>query len=671
VGTQVVLVGGVNGGDGYLRTNRRLEWSLLPGSVGQFIAIGEGSFGDYLVGDFTPPRIVTAAFAVGSTSRVSQWAGGPQSGVRIVPGQSWITVGSPVEGVSRVTLVAPEVVLPQERAKSAAIYWVDAQYGFPDPAVAPAGTKQTLTTTVWRLTNHCPRPGWFVRYEFVCGPQSFFGPSGTSSVEVPTNDAGQAIAEIFQKEPSPGTSQIRVQVFRPADQCGEKLLVRENRVLVAWTDTNPSPLLPGPETSPGPVNVPSPAGPDSIPSRPAETAPTVAANLELKVTADSPAIVGDDVTFSIVVTNRGAARVTGIIIRDEYGDGFMNQNNSPLVTKQPVDLAPGQSSGRIPVTFRVTRAGRICHHVEARIADVVQVAADSCVIATAAPAAATTGPAITPPPGSTESPPPAITRPSPANPLAVLPLEIRVSGLTSSMVGKSVVFTAEVINRGQQPISNVVISQSSDAALVVIRATDSYTRQRNEFVWTIPSLPPNKPERCQVECECRAPGNACCRFAAAADKGQPVSGQTCVQIAAAPSPSGNTPSGNTPPTAPGRLTVTVDTRNLVKAGKNQAFLIQVANEGDSAENDIVVTASVPQGTTVDASSSGPSPAVKWQMIQGELRFDPVAELPPKTIMEYRVVLTTTRSGELTLQAKAVSRRQTQATGAKTADILPP
>ena len=60
VGGQVVMLGGVRGGDGYLRTNRRLEWWLVPGSVGQFTAIGENSFADFLVGDFTHPRLVSA-----------------------------------------------------------------------------------------------------------------------------------------------------------------------------------------------------------------------------------------------------------------------------------------------------------------------------------------------------------------------------------------------------------------------------------------------------------------------------------------------------------------------------------------------------------------------------------------------------------------------------------
>ena len=57
VGSQVVMVGGVRSGDGYLRTNRRLEWWLAPGSVGQFTAIGEADPENFLVGDFIRPRL--------------------------------------------------------------------------------------------------------------------------------------------------------------------------------------------------------------------------------------------------------------------------------------------------------------------------------------------------------------------------------------------------------------------------------------------------------------------------------------------------------------------------------------------------------------------------------------------------------------------------------------
>ena len=54
------------------------------------------------------------------------------------------------------------------------------------------------------------------------------------------------------------------------------------------------------------------------------------------------------------------------------------------------------------------------------------------------------------------------------------------------MVGKSVVFTAEITNPGQQPVSNVVVSQQADAALVVTQASEGAVRKGNDLVWSCP-----------------------------------------------------------------------------------------------------------------------------------------------------------------------------------------
>ena len=57
VGSEVIVIAGVLGPDGYLRTNRRLEWSIAPGGVGQFVAVEPGGFIDPSLGDFNWPRI--------------------------------------------------------------------------------------------------------------------------------------------------------------------------------------------------------------------------------------------------------------------------------------------------------------------------------------------------------------------------------------------------------------------------------------------------------------------------------------------------------------------------------------------------------------------------------------------------------------------------------------
>ena len=56
VGSEVVLRAGVGGADGYLRTNRRLEWSIAAGSVGHFVAVEQNGLVRFPVRRLHPPR---------------------------------------------------------------------------------------------------------------------------------------------------------------------------------------------------------------------------------------------------------------------------------------------------------------------------------------------------------------------------------------------------------------------------------------------------------------------------------------------------------------------------------------------------------------------------------------------------------------------------------------
>ena len=114
-----------------------------------------------------------------------------------------------------VTVVAPSVYAWDCRHKTSTIHWLDVNWRFPPPAINPAGTRHTFTTTVTKHTTQSPSEGWLVRYTIVSGPPAGFSPDGATSIEVATNAAGQASAEIFQKTPANGTNQINIEVIRP------------------------------------------------------------------------------------------------------------------------------------------------------------------------------------------------------------------------------------------------------------------------------------------------------------------------------------------------------------------------------------------------------------------------------------------------------------------------
>ena len=337
IGSEVVLLAGVRGGDGYLRTNRRLEWSVVPGSIGQFVAIEENSFVDWLVGDFTRPRKITNTYAIGSTQRrterVAQRTPNPAESPVALRGQGWITVTSPIEGTSHVMVYAPDVVVCSARVQSAIIHWIDAQFGFPPPAIHPAGSRRVVTTTVLRQSNQCPHAGWIVRYEIAGGPAAGFAPSGAPAVEVATNAAGQASAEIFQKQPTHGTNQIRIQVIRPAElggPGGERLVVGNGSTLQTWT----------------------------------------AAALTVCTSGPATAAVGASLTYRTEVCNSGDLPAREVVAVNEMPDGlaFVSATPTPTVNGKRLEWRLGDVGARqrqvLQVNFRAVQSGSVANCTE-------------------------------------------------------------------------------------------------------------------------------------------------------------------------------------------------------------------------------------------------------------------------------------------------------------------
>ena len=277
----MVLVAGVLGPDHYLSTNERVEWTMDPGGVGEVVEVGEGTWLDLLLLDFTRPRKLSATSAVGSTSRkdlrLTLGTPGTADDVIVRSGETWVAVSSPLEGTSYVTAYAPSVYGWDRRRRTAVIHWVDAQYVFPPPAINPAGTRHQFTTTVTRQTDGSPCAGWLVRYEIAGGPPAGFAPDGGQAVEVQTDQLGQATVEIFQQQPVAGTNAVAIQVIRPAgaDHAGKRLVVRTGSTLKTWTVATPTPAV------------------------------------ALRVTGPQQVAVGDQVRFEIQVTNTSGAPIPG------------------------------------------------------------------------------------------------------------------------------------------------------------------------------------------------------------------------------------------------------------------------------------------------------------------------------------------------------------------------
>ncbi len=530
IGSEVILLAGVVGADNYLRTNERVDWTIDPAGSGHFVDVNDYSIVNFFVGDFTRPHKVSSNYAITTTGRsnlvLTRGTANPEDDVRVLRGQAWVSVTSPTEGTTYITAVAPGVRNWTERTETAIIHWVDAQWSFPAPAIVPAGGRHLLTTTVMRQSDQAPCTGWLVRYEVTGGAAAGFAPDGTQTVEVMTDSAGQAGAEIFQPQPAAGATTVTVQVIRPPlpDGSTGRLVLGTGSVLISWS----APSLVVRKTGPATATVGStmrfcievcnsgdmpatdvvlsdtiPNGTTYVSSDPAGTvlggavqwqlgtleagqsktvaidlradaagtvenrAEAVAAgglaaqgaattqvgatpvqpaapteNIEVHLTGPQTATVGETITFSITVTNRGTRPASGLVIRDYFDAGLWHQEGpSPIEKGLGVVLQPGQSK-QFGVQFRVDRAGRLCNTVRV-ISDGAVLASDEvCLVAeqAAQPAPALPVPGAVPGPAAGES----------------SSLELRIVPLHEPVaVGREITYVIRVANRGTAPAENL------------------------------------------------------------------------------------------------------------------------------------------------------------------------------------------------------------------------
>ncbi len=248
VGGEVVLLAGICGEDGFLVKRQPLEWMLSPDSVGTFIEVGDDMKSKLISSIHPVPKVekLDVDFARGRTSnkesKITRGTPRTDDDIQLKDGQTWLSISSPSEGVSRVTVLAPESELWDQRRQTATIYWVDAQWEFPQPQIARSGSAVNLLTRVTKAENLKPAAGWTVLYTIVDPTVAIFAPpADPNMVKVSGNSArvtvdanGQANVQLTAPPGSRGTTPVVIEVIRPAessDNLPEILLGRGQTVI--------------------------------------------------------------------------------------------------------------------------------------------------------------------------------------------------------------------------------------------------------------------------------------------------------------------------------------------------------------------------------------------------------------------------------------------------------
>ena len=617
IGSEVVLRAGICCQEGHLLANQRVEWMLSQDGVGEFITLNDRGQLDIFRWPWNTPRKIDNTYAVGATATYARWlrrgTANPGDDVQILRGEAWVSVTSPAEGTSYVTAYTPVLdSVPSQRA-TATIYWVDAQWVFPQSTGVELGQSHVLNTMVSRRSDGAPLAGYVVRYEVVGGNTASLGYDQGTVSEVLTDSQGRASIEVRPSDNRGGTSTVNITILRPPQSgvaAGPELELGRGTVMLSWGAAGSGATTP-PVVSPTDAVPPTgssiaPAAPLETPGSfqpPADQPPAGQPEIEVRLSnmGSATAEVGDFVRFELQILNRGNSTAREIIIRDRFGSGLRVPNVSGQAVEKSVrDLGPGESVVEY-LSFEVISPGRLCHDVTVSDSSGSRAFEQACVDAT--------------------EPPPAV-HPT---------LDVVMQGPAQQVVGDVTRFKIIIRNTGEVPVANVSVENQYPQEFVPIRVAPGHEHLQNrKLQWKIDELGVGERREFQLEYKCTAATRSACNLVNVRSDGPRFyAAEKCIEIlplVGAPPGVGAT-SGNPVPlgTAAGGLQLSVtESTTTPTVGSQMTITVLLVNRGATPQQALTLRIRLPEGMkSVPIPGQLPS---RYRFVGNDIEFEPIGEI---------------------------------------------
>ncbi len=628
IGSEVILRAGICTTENFLLTDQKVEWLIARESAGEFVALGGRG---YLRKPWLPwnrPKKIDNQYATGYTAkvplRITRGTADPSDDVQVEPGQAWASITSPVEGTSHITAVTPTVETWSGRRATATIYWIDVQWTFP-PASLAAGNAQVLTTTVRRQSDGLPLEGWIVRYEVAGGTGALTGQGSGQVVEVVTGADGTASIDVTPTGADGATTQINTQLVRPERLAGSdfpRLVVASGSSIISWTGQS-SPYLPPADDLD--ASVPTYPIPDQTPRQPSLPPVTGRPALEVSIFGETQAEVGSQTRFEVVISNRGNAPATQVVLNDRFDQGLSHRGDTDRTRSIEYDkirtLGVGQSQS-IFLDFDVMRSGQLCHDVTVRCTEGSEASSRACVNAVQPVAQKQSG------------------------------FEVRKDGPRRHNVGDIALFKVVVKNTGEVPLTDLEIVDEYDKTLRPQPTRQGYEVVNGRIVWRLPRLEVGASETFEIQCTCLAPTDSACGVVKVTDSsGLILADDHCLEVL--PSRGG---AGDSPAATQGTLRLAiVSFADPVRAGQRSSYQILIENSGQTPEEQVQLRVLFPPELVPDVTAIRNDANVRANFVGNELRFDPIATLRANERLEFLIPVNVNQPGVVNLVAELISR----------------
>lgn len=660
VGSEVILVSGLVGKRGDYEPRQPIQWTLAPDGVGHLVS--SNSDGECLkpLWHHTAHRRSgdeAVTFTSAAPQILTRGTANPADDYRILRGQSWITVTSPTEGATYVSVLASKAENWDQRRQTATIHWVDVQWILPPPGILESSQSHTLTTTLLRSSGK-PLAGWIVRYEILPPGSTAFGPEGQTSTEVTTDESGRASVNLVPANKS-STCQVEIKIIRPSapDDDLPRMVVGRGFTTVSWNAPDPKISLTGPEMAAvggAAAYRADVSNAGAITARGITAHATVPANMTFLQSDPPPSrVIGNRLEWNLGDLSPGDARPIAIHCRPERNadtrfcvrvssqDKLQGQpleaeacvqtrvfsSALSLRIQGPETAQVGQqvrfeivvaNTGVEPLSNVVIRdrldpglelpdqAGSLIERAlpqplpagNSQKIDVLLNVRQSGRLCQAVEAFADGGHTAT-----------ASTCLEGTQPQAAPRLDVTIQGPLQGRVGQAVTYTMQITNAGSTPLTQIRIVNTYEPSLYPKEASKGFdlnALRRGELVWTVERLEPGQTLNRQSMYEClRAATAAWSRVTVETAEQVRVTRETTTQILppeAAPRPPATPPAEaqaapqEKPRDVTGELRVSIaDTRDPIAINAETTYIISIENARNVSDRKLAITITLPPG----------------------------------------------------------------------------
>jgi uncharacterized repeat protein (TIGR01451 family) len=661
VKTQHVLIATVRDKDGKPLPNRRIEWIISDGSVGDIVEVDESGF------RASRGMKLTNRFAISHTNNyshtITRGDDDPNNDFHLEPGQTWCVITSPLEGDTHVTAYCPAIFDWNKHKVFAVKHWFDVQWEWPPPATNPVGSPHELITRVMKRSDRTPLANWVVNYKLLDGPAGVLNPGDSSSVSVRTDGAGVARAVLNQAQPAAGMNHIQIDLVRPDDERCCK---------------------PGGHIATG-----------------VTTKQWLAPSIEIDKSAPATAVLGETFPYTIVVTNPSQVDAKGLIVTDPLPAGieYSQSNPSAEIKDGVLTWRFDKLSARRKRSIRAARTGRFsnCAEVVAdgglnardcadtevsaprlaldlqcvgaavlcdpltytvRVANCGDAAARNVMVTTQLPAGLMTEAGHAKLTFNAGTLAPHESKKATFNLKAGSAGEFNVvaqaageGGLTARAecgtritqpvlvvtktgpekryLGRPATFEISVSNTGDAPARGTILTDTIPPGMRFESATDGVTPSAGSLTWNLGSLAPGATRNVSVTLTAATSGTMHNTATATAYCAESAA-STVMNVEGIPAV----------------LLEVVDLDDPVEVGQNVTYEIRVTNQGSADGTGVTLTCTLPPEQEYVGATGPGRVAATGQTIT----FDPVPTLSPGGVLTYRVTVKALRAGDVRFRA---------------------